>query len=271
MMVKTESKLVELAKEALRHPRDFMYYGSNEQMFESWGYVWGYGRGADVMDESNFWTVYNRLKEQFPDDVEVHRSNHWLCGWVEQLAVRILKPDADSKEFRDEDVTDAFREVLRFKTRVENYPVLDEEDYSEREWREMLEFVRACGVEEENAERVLKNIMKHEDCAAHTEDLEDEMVAHALERLLLDAPPVTVHAARVNLTGREDVDVPVEELVQMRSAKRLRAWKYDESDPLVDGVLVVVLPPGFVEVFVELDVQQFAEDDDWSDEGESGA
>lgn len=76
-------------------------------------------RDSGVLDESNFTAALELLGGE-GEDVEVHRFGHWACGWFEVI---LVCPD-----------TDAAIKAEEVEACLENYPVLDEDDYSEREW-----------------------------------------------------------------------------------------------------------------------------------------
>lgn len=61
-------------------------------------------------------------------DVSIEEASHWAVGWVESVCVRVYGADGA--------VTPAFRAVHELAQRLYNYPVLDEEDFSSREWAE---------------------------------------------------------------------------------------------------------------------------------------
>lgn len=101
------------------------------------GAVWpdyysaGFGRSrdSDELEESNFHTALKRLGGE-SESVLVVREGHWAVGWVEWIAIH--KGNTAALK-----IADALREDY------ENYPVLDEEDFSNREsesadwiWRE---------------------------------------------------------------------------------------------------------------------------------------
>ena len=73
-------------------------------------------RDSGIMEESNFHAALTILGGE-SDTVEVHRFNHWVCGWLELI---LLAPDRQS----DGDAIEA---------RLADYPLLDEDDYSQRE------------------------------------------------------------------------------------------------------------------------------------------
>ncbi len=90
-------------------------------------------RDSGPLDKSNFETAQKILADgrdaendgEGPADFEVHRFGHWGPGWYEII---IIAPDSE-----------AFRRAEGIEERMENYPVLDESDYSSREWDEFSE------------------------------------------------------------------------------------------------------------------------------------
>lgn len=78
----------------------------------------GRNRDSDCLAESNFAVALERLGGE-GDDVEVHRFGHWACGWFEVVLVRPM--------------TAAHLEADRIEAALEEYPVLNENDYSQRE------------------------------------------------------------------------------------------------------------------------------------------
>jgi hypothetical protein len=71
-----------------------------------------------------------RLLSAIPDsdnpdgdaDVQVERSSHWAVGWIDRLIVR---PGSAAAE-----------EAKRLRAKLDDYPVLDEEDWSSLEIEE---------------------------------------------------------------------------------------------------------------------------------------
>jgi len=84
----------------------------------------GRNRDSGPLSESNFATSERMLQEVNPEgvDYENHRFGHWACGWFEILIVR---PGTTCEGVA--------KEIERC---LENYPILDESDYSKREWEE---------------------------------------------------------------------------------------------------------------------------------------
>jgi hypothetical protein len=121
---------------ALTLPDAFAYFGDRD-LGVSWGFA-GIGttnRDADPLTESNHVIAWKDLSEAFPDDVELLHSTHWMCGWVDEILVRVVEQGKP---------TAAFMAVVRLQERLEHYPVLDETDFSAREWDDLVLTLTNC-------------------------------------------------------------------------------------------------------------------------------
>lgn len=140
-----DDDLIKAAKEALERPSDFGYYGGLP-LFQSWGLTYAQDRDSDVLNRSN----YRRLLEDAQgvataDDgdkaedaseyIDVVHCSHWLCGWMDHIAVRVLEdPEGD---VTPENITHTFKFMADACLRLrDEYPVYDESDYSELETEE---------------------------------------------------------------------------------------------------------------------------------------
>lgn len=85
---------------------------------------------------SNFVSVGKALDEIDPSgrDHEAHRFGHWGPGWFE---IWIVRPN-----------TECAKEAEELADALENYPVLDEEDFSRREFEAMSEAWAGMSVRE---------------------------------------------------------------------------------------------------------------------------
>lgn len=70
-------------------------------------------------------------------DVSIENASHWAVGWVESVCVRVYGADGE--------VTAAFRAAHDLAKRLYIYPVLDEEDFSRREWESGAEWANQAG------------------------------------------------------------------------------------------------------------------------------
>lgn len=76
-------------------------------------------RDSDILTESNFECALERLGGEAEGEVEIFRFGHWACGYWEALAVK--------------QGTKQFSEAEKIEQELDNYPVLDEGDFFERE------------------------------------------------------------------------------------------------------------------------------------------
>jgi len=66
----------------------------------------------------------------------VHETHsHWAVGYLDGYSIRVYGKDGG--------ITDAFNEFCRIKERLDDYPILNESDYSEREYEATLENYRS--------------------------------------------------------------------------------------------------------------------------------
>lgn len=95
---------------------------------ENWTIFYSHHRDSGLLEQSNAEQIQESLAE-FIDgddpDVVVESHNHWAVGHVDGFSIRV---------FRDGEITDAFRTLHGLLTQLEDYPILDEDDYSEREY-----------------------------------------------------------------------------------------------------------------------------------------
>ena len=81
----------------------------------------GQTRDSGCLEQSNFAQALEQLGGE-GDTVEVHRYGHWGPGWFEII---IIKPGSPEEKTAEE-----------IEAALENYPVLDDEDLSEREFED---------------------------------------------------------------------------------------------------------------------------------------
>lgn len=75
-------------------------------------------RDGDILEESNWEVTCKELPEG--DNVEIHRFGHWAVGWIELILVR---PDTPESRIAEE-----------IEGALSDYPVLSDDDYSNRCW-----------------------------------------------------------------------------------------------------------------------------------------
>lgn len=147
-----------------RNIPDFAYFG-DLPMGETWAWTFGTNRDADALVRSNWDVITFDMQSRFPDDTDIFRAGHWACGWVEQLSVRVLNDDGT--------MTDAGQAVLDWMDHLDNYPVADDEHFSDLEYSEWLEYVTA----------EIKHIMFNDYEEIERQDDEDAIIQGAIDYL----------------------------------------------------------------------------------------
>lgn len=98
-------------------------------------------RDSEALERSNFRAMLESLggngtegakgSHSISDDVAIEEANHWACGWIQYL---IINPN-------NKDLVAIATKQLE---RLENYPVLDEEDFSREETEEADLVWKSC-------------------------------------------------------------------------------------------------------------------------------
>tara|TARA_R100000458_G_scaffold57613_2_gene64059 strand:- start:8 stop:523 length:516 start_codon:yes stop_codon:yes gene_type:complete len=90
---------------------------------DKWHVLLTRSRDSDILTQSNWRVALKKLDPSGKSvDVEIHRFGHWACGWWEALCV--------AKD------SEAWETVMELHESLHDYPVLDEEHYSEMETEE---------------------------------------------------------------------------------------------------------------------------------------
>jgi hypothetical protein len=112
---------------------DFCWYRQPEDA-EQWTIVYTRNRDSALLNQSNAAAI-DKAMEPFTEgeDVVSEHHSHWACGWVDGYAIRV---------YRDGQVTEAFKTYHGLSERMAQYPVLDDEDYSEREMEAALDNIK---------------------------------------------------------------------------------------------------------------------------------
>lgn len=101
----------------------------------------GQHRDSDLLDQSNFTVLLDRLGGE-SDTVVVSRAGHWAVGWVETILVH-------------QDDIKALTILMENLNSYATYPVLDDSDFSEREYEYQ------CDYAEEAQESLAEAFVEH--------------------------------------------------------------------------------------------------------------
>lgn len=136
---KADSGLDAAAKAAARNWRrfdSFAWFGKPDNA-DAWGIFYTQNRDSSALDQSNHAVITAALRpynDSADSDVREERHSHWAVGWVDGFAIRIYAPDGS--------VTAAFRTFHALQKKLEDYPVLDEEDFSRREYEDHVQDIK---------------------------------------------------------------------------------------------------------------------------------
>ena len=117
------------------------YFGAVWPAYYSAGV--GQSRDSSCLEQSNFAAMVRELGGE-SDTVQIVRESHWAVGWVEWIAIH--QDDEKALAIADEQIE-----------RLNDYPVLDESDFSEREHEEAAGIWRYCYNGKQRVEYIRKN------------------------------------------------------------------------------------------------------------------
>ena len=132
-----ELDLESAAKEAVGNWQEFDCFSwdrSNEiEDADQFCLVYTHNRDSGLLEESNAEAIHEAMKpflDREPCDVMEEHHTHWAVGWVDGYAIRV---------YRRGRITKAFRTWHDLQSRLADYPILDEDDYSNRVYEATLE------------------------------------------------------------------------------------------------------------------------------------
>lgn len=184
--------ILERAEEATTQPGNSAWYDDRlfgrpwyDEKAEEWKGGWGltpfsHYDSDDELQEANYRTALDSLREQYPDDADVVGVKLWVGSIrLSQVIVRVFYPVDPSDPYSDVDITPAFVQVAEWVDALETYPVLDDDALSEVEYERFCEALD-CWTEwrdltEEQANRAFQYLREGD--VYEVEQLTDELVA----------------------------------------------------------------------------------------------
>jgi hypothetical protein len=131
-----ELTVEEAAKQAAGNWRSFecFVWHRRSEVAEpnDWAIFYSHHRDSGLLDQSNASVIETSLRpfsEAEDPDVVFECHFHWAVGHIDGFSVRV---------YRNGEITDAYQEYRKLQERIADYPVLDEEDYSRREYEATL-------------------------------------------------------------------------------------------------------------------------------------
>ena len=99
---------------------------------DNWAIIYTRNRDSGLLDQSNADAIEEALERFTQGDnpnVVAEHHHHWAVGWIDGYSIRV---------YRRGRITKAFRTYHELAQRLAEYPLLDEEDYSQREYEATL-------------------------------------------------------------------------------------------------------------------------------------
>lgn len=144
--------LAQAAKEALGFDGPSSLDGPSNgymNMDEGFGVVYSYAPDAgDLIAESNYHATFDMVRSAAGDnadrDVQESSVRHWTYSYYDIILVRVYEPgyepdrwehvDEHPQDVEDVRYTAAFLQAVKCADARQNYPLLDESDYNQREY-----------------------------------------------------------------------------------------------------------------------------------------
>jgi len=95
--------------------------------YGDWYIVYSQHRDSTMLQVSNFATFKRRLEDADTENCVIVTMGHWAVGWISHI---LVAPGSVAE-----------RVARELHAQLENYPSLDEEDWSEREQEVVLEII----------------------------------------------------------------------------------------------------------------------------------
>jgi hypothetical protein len=135
-----ELTLEEAAKQAVAnwHKFDCFVWHRRSEIADAdnWAVMYTQHRDSGLLDQSNA-SIIEKTLEPFTvgdyADVVFERHFHWAVGHIDGFSIRVYRNGA---------ITEAYRTYRELQERIADYPILDEEDHSNREYEATLDNIK---------------------------------------------------------------------------------------------------------------------------------
>lgn len=118
------------------------------ETYENYFVGLGQNRDSDALERSNFQSALKRLGGE-SETIFIVRAGHWAVGWIEWIAIHKSDESAQKTQY---DIEGA----------LANYPVLNEDHFSELETEEANEVWSNCYDESERVKYIRENSSQFE-------------------------------------------------------------------------------------------------------------
>ena len=136
----SDQQVLELAQEMegnWKQMNSFIWFRENEiEDSDNWAIIYTHNRDSRLLDQSNADVIGKAMMPFTEDDdddpdVVMESHSHFLVGWIAGFSIRCLNSDGKP--------TEAFARYAELHEAMDQYPILDEENYSNREYEATVE------------------------------------------------------------------------------------------------------------------------------------
>ncbi len=133
------SNVEEAAKLCANNHAKFKDFGWSSEPKDSERYMLFYtsNRDSGIVAKSNE-KVINEELLKFHTSVWEERHNHWACGYIDGLCIRVYLKDGKT-------ISKAFRKLCELQQRLESCVALDETDVDKQQYEAAVENIKDCG------------------------------------------------------------------------------------------------------------------------------
>jgi hypothetical protein len=118
---------VENADKCANNWKHFESFGiSHPEEYEGWMILYTSNRDSGLLDRSNEVQIKEALDAYPEEQVKPFGANHWACGYLDGFAVKVFDDNGE--------LTPAFNEVCAIAVALQDYPIINEDHYSEMEY-----------------------------------------------------------------------------------------------------------------------------------------
>ena len=147
-----EEHIQELAKELVGNWKKFESFGWHDRPADAdnWCIVYIKNRDSGLLEQSNYDAFESELKdylgwhEDEGCNAQSESHRHWAIGYVDGFSIKVFN--------EKQEITDAFKAYAKLALKLEDYPVLDDEDYSKKEYEATIGNIKFMGSGQVKAE-----------------------------------------------------------------------------------------------------------------------
>ena len=107
-------------------------WGRGVDDIDNWCIYYTYHRDSGFVDQSNAKAIKKILQPYLEEGEDIYEEHHthWAVGWIDGYSIRV---------YENGNITEVFTRFYEILKNLDNYPILDEEDYFNSEYEATLD------------------------------------------------------------------------------------------------------------------------------------